>query len=54
MQRKIDWFLVAMVMAITAALSAPVVMYELRIGPYQHLAQCDTDTDCGCVDDCLE
>lgn len=54
MKRKIDWFLVAMVLALVALLSAPVAMYELHIGPYQHLALCDTDTDCGCVDDCLE
>ena len=46
MQRKTDWFLVAMVLAITAALLAPVAMYELRVGPYKHLALCDTDSDC--------
>lgn len=46
MQRKTDWLLVAMILAIAVLMSTPVVMYELRLGPYQHLAMCDTDTDC--------
>lgn len=44
-KRKIDWFLLAGLLAIVAMLLAPAVMYELRCGPYATLP-CDTDTDC--------
>lgn len=50
MNRKTDWFLIGFIVWLVAFFGVAAYIAEQRIQP----ASCITDSDCGCVDDCLD